>query len=178
MLVCPAINKYTDAQTYSTDLRHYPLGSVAFLDAYWTDAGSVKHKAKIGLVLLRCLAAISGTGIPVSLSYNVTYGRGATGTYAAADLTKFFGITIAATSYAAGDLAWFQFSGPSYVIVAGTGAISSLGNVQHNTAGTSVKAATDFDNAFATLNGVAMGGDGNIPAGDLWFTNKCGFGAH
>ena len=176
-MICPAINAYADVQAYSTDQKHYALGSSATLDVYWTDAGSVKHKAKIGIVLLRALEAFAVTGgIPVALSYNATYGRGVVDTYAAADLTKYFGFTLTySTAPAAGDLIWVQWCGPNFVAVGGTGAIGSLVNVQHNAAGQTVKAATDADNAFATLVGPAMAGDGTIPAGDLWLTGKINF---
>ena len=126
-------------------------------------------------MLLRCIAAISGAGIPVSLAYNATYGRGVTGTYAAGDLKNFFGLTIAATSYAAGDMAWIQFAGPSYTTVGGTGAIAQGAQVQHNTSGTTVKTVTDADNAMGILNGPATGGDATLPAGDVWLINKTGF---
>jgi hypothetical protein len=176
-MICPGINNYTSPQTYTTDSKHYALGSVASIDAYWTDAGSVKHKAKIGLVLLRALEAFAVTGgIPVALSYNATYGRGVVDTYAAADLTSYFGFTLTYdTAPAAGDLIWVQFSGPNYVSVGGTGAISSLANVQHNAAGQTVKTSADYDNCFAKLTGVAMAGDGTIPAGDLWLFGKFNF---
>lgn len=177
-MICPAINLYSDVQSWTTDQKHYALGSTASLDIYWTDAGSVKHKGKILLVLQRCLEAFAVTGgIPVALSYNATYGRGIVDTYAAADLTHYFGFTLTYSSApAAGDMIWVQCGGPNYVAVGGIGAISSLGNVQHNTANQTVKAATDFDNAFCFLQGVAMAGDGTIPAGDLFITNKMGFG--
>jgi len=176
-MICPGINDFSSPMSYTTDLKHYALGSVHSFDAYWTDAGSVKHKAKIGIVLMRALEAFAVTGgIPVALSYNATYGRGVVDTYAAADLTSFFGLTLTySTAPAAGDLIWVQFTGPNYVGVGGTGAISSLALVQHNAAGQTVKTITDVDNAFAKLAGVAMAGDGTIPAGDLWLMGKFNF---
>jgi len=180
MLTCPAIGAYTDPQTYNAAQLHYAIGSMATLDVYWTDAGSVKHKWKIGVVLLRCLEAMAVTGgIPVALSYNATYGRGAVDTYAAADLTHFFGLTLTySAALAAGDLAWFQCMGPNYVATAASAAVSSLANLQHTTSGQDLKTATDFDNAFGFLAGPALGGAAAIPAGDMILTNKLGFVAH
>lgn len=176
-MICPGINSYLEPMSYTTDLKHYAIGSVASFDAYWTDAGSVGHKAKIGIVLLRALEAFAVTGgIPVALSYNSTYGRGVVDTYAAADLTSFFGFTLPyTTAPSAGNLIWVQCTGPNYSSVGGIGAISSLANVQHNAANQTVKAATDFDNAFCKLVGPAMAGDGTIPAGDLWLFGKFNF---
>lgn len=169
-MICPGINAYADVQSYTSDQKHYAIGSSATLDVYWTDAGSVKHKAKIGLVLLRALEAFAVTGgIPVALSYNATYGRGAAFTYAAANVADYFGLTLTySTAPAAGDLIWVQFAGPNYVLVAAAGAIASLARVEHNGSGTSVKTLATLGNTFAKLTGVALGGAGNIPAGDLW----------
>lgn len=177
MMSCPAINAYADPQTYTSTQHHYAIGSTATLDVFWTDAGSVKHKAKIKLVLLRCLEAMAVTGgIPVALSYNATYGRGAVDTYAAADLTHFFGLTLTySAALAAGDLAWFQCAGPNYIATAASAAVTSLANLQHTTSGQDLKTATDFDNAFGFLNGVTLSGAAAIPAGDMWLTNKLGF---
>jgi hypothetical protein len=176
-MICPAINAYADVQAYSTDQKHYALGSSATLDVFWTDAGSVKHKAKIGVVLMRALEAFAVTGgIPVALSYNATYGRGVVDTYAAGDLDSYFGLTLTySTAPAAGDLIWVQWCGPNYVGVPSIGAIASLARVEHNAAGQAVKTVATAANAFAVLAGVAMAGDGTIPAGDLWLEGKYSF---
>jgi hypothetical protein len=176
-MICPGINNYADPMTWNSAQLHHALGAVVTKDIYWTDVASVKRKAKIGLVALRALEAFAVTGgIPVALSYNATYGRGVVDTYAAADLTSYFGLTLTyTTAPAAGDLIWVQFTGPSLTTVGGTGAIASLALVQHNAAGQTVKTITDVDNAFAKLAGVAMAGDGTIPAGDLWLMGKFNF---
>lgn len=169
-MICPGINAYADVQSYTTDQKHYALGSSATLDVYWTDAGSVKHKAKIGLVLMRALEAFAVTGgLPVALSYNSTYGRGVVFTHAAANVADYFGLTLTySTAPAAGDLIWVQWSGPNYVGVGAAGAITSLARVEANGDSINVKTVATAANTFAKLTGVAMGGAGTIPAGDLW----------
>lgn len=175
MISCPGINNYTDTESpWSTDRRNYAIGAVATLDFWWTDANSILHKAKIVLAHFRALAAIAGAGIPVLRSYNSTYGVGVTGTYAAADVTNVVGITIAATSYAAGDGIWVQVGGPNYVGVANTGAIAAGARVEHNGSGTTVKTVATDANTFAQ-NTIAAAGNGTLPVGSLIINNRFGY---
>lgn len=173
MYEAASLNRFTDAQPWPTDVSGYAIGAITNFDFWWTDANSILHKAKCTICLMRAVAAISGAGIPLSRTYNATYGLGVTGTYAAQDVTNFGAITLAATSYAAGQGIWVQIAGPNYVAVAASAAIAAGAMVEHTGSGTSVKSVVSAPNTFAQ-NTIAIGGAGNLPIGSLILTNHWG----
>jgi hypothetical protein len=125
-------------------------------------------------LLVRFLAAITSSGVPVALTYDATDGIWtATPTYSAALAYSFGGITVQSTgSYADGDYDYIQVKGPNVVPMVSSAAMTAGLGVQHSAAAdTKVKevaAATtaDYQKTFGILL-KAQAGAGTIGVGEL-----------